>query len=185
MKSTLFSEDMDHQENPYTGEWEQFIPPTVTYWPSPVRRQSPHWLHQIGAFDTGLGDLMSDVYGALDADLRVPASIALRTVFDRSTELLGVDPAMTFQEKLNELLTQGKISGDEKAILETLTDAGNAAAHRGWRPSLGELDTMASIIESFLHRTFVLGDEAKKLKAGIPPKPKRQPRGGSGALPLP
>lgn len=175
-KSTMFSEDQDHHRNPFTGEWETFIPSTITYWPSPARREEPTWLNTIGGFDTDLGNLMNDVYGALNADLRVPAAIALRTVFDRTSELLEVNPAYTFTEKLQALLDQGKISVDEKDTLNILTDAGNAAAHRGWRPSLGELDTMASIIESFLHRTFVLGEAARKLKEGIPPRPAR---GGS------
>lgn len=184
-KSTMFSEDMDHRENAWTGEWESYVPATITHWPSPLRREQPVWLGTISSQDVGLADLMSDVYGALDADLRVPAAIALRTVFDRSSELLGVDPAITFAEKLTELLQQGKISGDERAILETLTDAGNAAAHRGWRPSLSELDTMASIVESFLHRTFVLGDAANKLKASIPPRPKRQAKRRASQPPSP
>jgi hypothetical protein len=175
-RSSIFSEDLDHRENPYTGQWEPYIPETISYWPSPTRRSPPDWLGKVASVDTDLGNLMNDVYGAFDADLRVPAAIALRTAFDRSSELLGVDPAKSFAEKLNDLQAQGKISGDEKTVLTTLTDAGNAAAHRAWRPSPSELDTMASIIESFIHRTFVLGDAAKKLQAGIPPRPSRKPK---------
>lgn len=177
-KSAVFSEDVEHYQNAY-GEWDTHIPETVTFWPSPSRRDRPNWVEAIGAKDNDLGNLLNDVYGALNADLRVPAAIALRTVFDRSAELLGVDPALSFVEKLKELVDQGKISRDEQATLTILTDAGSAAAHRGWRPTVSELDTMASIIESFIHRTFVLGDDAKKLQAGIPPKPKR--RGGGKA----
>jgi hypothetical protein len=120
--------------------------------------------------------LFGDIYGALTADLRVPAAIAARTVFDRASELLGVDPAISFSEKLDELAVRGKISIDEKEALSILTDAGSAAAHRGWRPKPHELDTMILIIESLLHRTFVIGDAAKQLKASIPVKLKRQPR---------
>ena len=174
-KSSVFSEDVEHYRNEY-GEWELHTPETITYWPSPSRRDPPSWLDTIAIKDNDLGNLLNDVYGALNADLRVPAAIALRTVFDRSAELLGVDPAVSFAEKLVELVDAGKISADEKATLTILTDAGSAAAHRGWRPTIGELDTMASLVESFIHRTFVLGDDAKKLQAGIPPRPKRRKR---------
>lgn len=51
-----------------------------------------------------------------------------------------------------------------------LIDAGSAAAHRGWRPKSEELNTLVSLVESFFHRTFVLGDAAKKLKEAVPPK---------------
>jgi hypothetical protein len=180
-KSSVFSEDIEHYQNAY-GEWETHAPETVSYWPSPARRDPPKWINAIGAKDTDLGNLMNDVYGALNADLRVPAAIALRTVFDRSSELLGVTPSLSFTEKLRELVDQGKISRDEQGTLTTLTDAGSAAAHRGWRPTVAELETMASIVETFMHRTFVLGEDARKLQAGIPPKParaKKKKKGGS------
>lgn len=172
-KTTLFSEDIEHRYHPITGEHESYIPPVVTYWPSPSRREQPVWLPDILGVDHDLYKLLSDIYGSLDADLRVPAAIALRTAFDRTSELLGVNPAKTFARKLADLESSGKISADERNTLSILTDAGSAAAHRGWRPSPKELDTMAAIIESFIHRTFILGDAAKKLQAGIPAKPKR------------
>jgi len=77
---------------------------------------------------------------------------------------------------LDELTAQGKISADDKEVLAVLTDAGSAAAHRGWRPKPRELDAMVMIIENFLLRTFIVGDAAKQLKAGIPAKPKRMPK---------
>jgi hypothetical protein len=178
-KSSIFSEDVEHYQNAY-GEWETHAPETVSYWPAPSRREPPRWINAIGAKDTDLGNLMNDVYGALNADLRVPAAIALRTVFDRSSELLGVVASLSFAEKLKALVDQGKISRDEQGTLTILTDAGSAAAHRGWRPTVSELETMASIVESFLHRTFVLGDDARKLEAGIPKRTPRTKKKGGG-----
>ena len=100
----------------------------------------------------------------------------MRTSFDRASELLGIDPANTFAEKLNELTKSGRIGTTERDNLDALTDAGSAAAHRGWRPTLRQLDTMMSILEAFLYRTFVLEEEVKRLKPAIPPKP--QPKKG-------
>lgn len=170
----VFSEDIDHVQDPHTGEWEQYIPHKISYWPSPSKRERPDWAFELDVTDSELGTLFGDIYGALNADLRVPAAIAARTVFDRASELLGIDPAITFAEKLDELADAGKISTDEKGTLEVLTDAGSAAAHRGWRPKPRELETMISIIEAFLHRTFVLGEAARELRAKIPPKARRK-----------
>jgi hypothetical protein len=114
-----------------------------------------------------------EMYDALAGDLRVLAAIAARTVFDRSSEFLGVDPALTFSQKLDKLGGDGKIGVDEHNILEVLVDAGSAAAHRAWRPSTAELGTMIDVVESFLQRSFVLGDGIKKLKASVPPKHQR------------
>ena len=115
------------------------------------------------------------MYAALDNDLRVVSAIAARTVFDRASELLGIDPAISFQEKLDGLGANGKISIDEERTLGVLVDAGNAAAHRGWRPKPQELNTMIDVVESFLHRSFIVGDRIEELRAAVPQKPKRKP----------
>ena len=152
------------------------MPHKINHYPAPSKREPPEWLYYLDIVDRELGSLFGDIYGALNAELRVPAAIAARTVFDRASELLGVDPAISFAEKLEALQTQGKISTDEKDVLSILTDAGSAAAHRGWRPKPQELDTMILIVENFLHRTFIIGDAAKRLKESVPVKPKRRQR---------
>jgi hypothetical protein len=94
------------------------------------------------------------------------------TVFDCSSEELGIDPGLTFDKKLAELQAKGKISVDERDTLRVLVDAGSAAAHRGWRPEIEELNTMMDVVETFLHRTFTLDDGIKKLKAAVPARSK-------------
>jgi hypothetical protein len=106
--------------------------------------------------------------------INVLSAIGIRTVFDRASELLGVEPNKGFAQKLDDLLAQGKIGVDEKATLNVLTDAGSAAAHRGWRPTPEELGTMISIIEAFLYRTFLLGEDAKRLRDAIPSRPSKK-----------
>ncbi len=126
--------------------------------------------------DCDLSSLVDDVYKALNNDLGVLAAIGIRTAFDRASELLGVDPAEGFPEKLKKLVALGKIGEDERETLSVLTDAGGAAAHRGWNPAPTQLDTMMNIVEAFLHRTFVLDEAAKRLKQGVPNRPKLQRR---------
>jgi hypothetical protein len=87
-----------------------------------------------------LEDLLTSVYTALDNDLRVLAAIGLRTAFDRASELLSVDPEKTFADKLSQLMANGDIGSTEKESLDVLTDAGGAAAHRGWKPNPKQLD---------------------------------------------
>jgi hypothetical protein len=168
-----FSEDTDHWCDE-SGEWHEELNEKIAHWPAPVRRAEPDWSAQISRVDRSLGALVQDVYGALNADLAVPAAIAMRTAFDRASEILGIDSALSFGAKLDALETGRRISGDEKDTLAVLIDAGSAAVHRGWRPRSNELDTMIQMIEAFLHRTFVLGDAAKELRKQIPPKPTRK-----------
>lgn len=168
-----FSEWDNIGQNPITLEPTMERGVETTYWPAPIARRRPTWLGELEEADRDLGNLLGEMYSALDNGLSVVSAIAVRTVFDRASELLGINPALTFKEKLNDLGAHGKISIDEEGTLEVLVDAGSAAAHRGWRPKTQQLNTMVDVLESFLHRSFILGEGIARLKAAVPPKPKR------------
>ena len=85
---------------------------------------------------------------------------------------LGVDPALPFNKKLNSLEQMGKIGKSEKELSKILTDAGGAAAHRGWKPRIRQLDTLMTIGEQFLHRTIILEgrSESPQRKNSVTPE---------------
>ena len=105
----------------------------TSYWPI-ASRARPEWQKLP---DDVLIKLLNSVYAALENDdLRVLAAIGMRGVFERASELIGVDPDKAFAKKLDQLLRDGHIGIVEKDNLEVLTEAGSAAAHRGWEPDL-------------------------------------------------
>lgn len=166
------SEDYnDYYDDETDSEAREHIE-TVKYWPPTAKRQAPEWAHEINFKDQILGSLFDDVYTAMSNNLGVLAAIGMRTVFDRASELLGIDPTKSFQQKLDELKAGDHITGKEKAVLGELIDAGSAAAHRGWRPKPKQLDAMMIILEAFLHRAFLLEVIGVELGKGVP---KRQP----------
>lgn len=170
----VFSEEQDYRRNPVTDEWEAYLPSDFSYWPAPSKRERPKWASDLSIDYKTLGGLLDEVYGALNNDLRVLAAIGVRTVLDAASELLEVDPAKTFEEKIVDLVRLGKVGQEEKKTLDALANAGNAAAHRKWKPEPEELDAMVSVIEAFLYRNFVLGKVSAKLDANnIPAKTKR------------
>lgn len=167
----VFSEDYDYDDGP-SGEPEMRYNERITYYPSPAKRERPDWL--LMDVEPGLQQLLIETYSALDVDARVLAATGARTVFDRASELLKIDPAISFKEKLDLLQQHGHIGHSERTHLDLLTDAGGAAAHRGWKPTTAQMNTIMSIVESFIHRSFVLDAEVKKLKKQIPRKQKRK-----------
>jgi len=167
------SNDETVQTDPETGERELYIPVQVTYWPPPLTRPEPEWISDLFFNDPALYKLVGQTYGALNAGFDVLCATGMRTTFDRASELLGVDPEISFAAKLRALEDRGKIGTDERASLDALTDAGSAAAHRGWRPSAAQLSTMMTILEQFLHRSFILNEAARALKKAVPPRPER------------
>ena len=163
----IFSEDYD-----YEHDGEINFNESVTYYPAPAKRKRPEWLHR--DIDSSIYDLLEETYNALNVDARVLATTGARTIFDRASELLGIDPALPFKEKLDLLHANGHIGASELGNLDLLTDAGGAAAHRGWKPTLEQLNTVMSIVEAFIYRTFVLDAEVRKLKTQIPSRQQRE-----------
>lgn len=168
---TIFSEDYDYDVAP-NGEPYHVYNERITYYPAQAKRKRPEWL--LMDVEIHLGELLKETYKALDVDAFVLAATGARTVFDRASELLKVDPALGFKEKLNALHEEGHIGASERDHLDLLTDAGGAAAHRGWKPTPEQLDTIMNILETFIYRTFVIAAEAKKLRAEIPPRQRRK-----------
>lgn len=169
------SEDINHERNPDTGEWEPAPHERVTFWPPAAKRRKPEWADEIGLEDRVLGSLFDDVYIALSNNLGVLAAIGMRTVFDRASELLGIDPGKTFKQKLDDLKAGDHVTEREVAVLAALIDAGSAAAHRGWQPKPKQLDAMMTILEAFLHRAFLLEEIGAELGKGVP---QRKTKGG-------
>jgi Domain of unknown function (DUF4145) len=145
---SLSEDDFD----PKTGEYNPEFDPTTTYRPAPPRprRKPPAWLGKIQ--DQVIRGLLEEVYEALDADLRSIAAMGLRAVLDRIFEFAGADPELGFAKKLAALETQGDIGSREKENLLIMTDAGSAAAHRGWKPEPEELDSILEATETLLQR---------------------------------
>jgi rubredoxin len=162
------SEDTTCEQDPYTGDWHEVPKEWVTFWPPVAKRRKPDWTKEIGFADRLLGSLFDDVYTALSNNLGVLAAIGMRTVFDRASELLKIDPNKSFKQKLDALKAGGHITELEMQVLQALIDAGSAAVHRGWQPKPKELDSMMIILEAFLHRAFFLEEIGVELGKGVP-----------------
>ncbi|WP_085034076.1 DUF4145 domain-containing protein [Ensifer aridi] len=178
------SEDY-YQEYDYQGEVITVHEETIRSWPAKSKRERPDWLGHNGV-ETNIDNVdaldssLAELYGALDHDLNVLAAIGIRTSFDIAAEVLGVDSSKPFQKKLDEMVAKNLIRDSEREHLDILIDAGSASAHRGWKPSLSDLDTLMDTLESFIYDAFVLparkeaaAAKIAKIKARVPPKQKK------------
>jgi hypothetical protein len=157
---------------------------TIAYWPPVLKRAPPSWLMEYAIAtnpkSVALDTTLEEVYGALNNDLPVLAAIGIRTSFDVAAVQLGVVASKTFAAKLNDLVGLGKIREADRKRLESLIDAGNASAHRGWKPNQKQLELLTDILESFIEESFVipkrkerLDAEAAKLTSNVPQRPQR------------
>ncbi|EPP7629090.1 DUF4145 domain-containing protein [Providencia rettgeri] len=140
------------------------------------KERAPVWVERIQ--DRTLRNIMNEMYSARNSNSLILASIGLRTAFDRSSELIGIPADKPFNKKIQLLFDQGEISSKDMELLNVLTDAGSAAAHRGWSPNEEQFDILLNILQGFVERTIVFNLTPEKLgyiKNNIPPrKPKNQ-----------
>ncbi|MFT8646417.1 DUF4145 domain-containing protein [Gluconacetobacter sp.] len=140
------------------GEYRNH-PPDVAFLPPTIWRKTPVWLSVLTY--TGedknlhLFGIMTEVYEALNARLDTLAAIGIRTSFEVVAEILGA-PDINFQKKIRWLVDNkaGLLTSEEEAF-RTLVEAGNAAAHRGWRPKPEVIDALMNLLEGLVRRDIV------------------------------
>ncbi|MBJ7408876.1 MAG: DUF4145 domain-containing protein [Phenylobacterium sp.] len=181
-ETVFYQRDSSDDSDPafgYRGMDLPVAPPpvhTITY-PRPDSRTSPTWLEGIWNVDPQLGDILRQMYGAHDAEFYILAAIGARTAFDRATEGLKIDPALPFEKKLDALLDGGWIGETERETLDIVTDAGSAAAHRGWSPTPYQLNALFATLELFLRKVFVNNEGTLAVKGAIPARPPKKKPG--------
>jgi len=174
------SEDIDHWYDENGDTQSEVVRTKVTY-PKPETRNKPKWIEGRHNLDNQLIDILNEMYLAYENSSYILTAIGLRTALDRATEVLGIHPGLPFDEKLDALKAGGWIGETEREILGVVTDAGNAAAHRGWSPDRDEISQFLVAMEIFLQKAFIVGTKALSIKASIPAKSPRKPPAKPGS----
>lgn len=123
------SESMDYYYGP-DGETMAEAEREKRTYPSPASQTKPIWFDAIAKTDNQLQSILNEMYVAYDHGAYILTAVGMRTALDRATEVIGIDPAIGFDEKLRDLKDGGWIGATEHDILDVITNAGNAAAHR-------------------------------------------------------
>ena len=148
-----------------------FDDPTVTYFPPPVSRQPPAWLH-LRTFPGELRSVFEEIYRSLDANNRLLPMMGARTLIDMlMVEKVG--DVGTFDEKLKKLEALGVISSRNREVLAAALDVGSAAAHRGHTPNSDDVNAVMDIVENLVHAVYVLPGMAQRLRTTTPPRPQK------------
>ncbi len=145
------------------SEWQDVDGPNYeyTYYPPLVSRRKPDWYNEL---PEKLRSVLDELYIALHADIRYLSAVAARTCLDMSIcEKIG--DIGTFKDKINKLETDDYITAAERELVEAVTEAGNASAHRGYKPDKKDLDSVIAILESLLHKFYIAENSQKSLLA--------------------
>jgi hypothetical protein len=140
----------------------------VEYYPPQISRQIPKWHNQLP--DEWCG-LLKEVYLALHADSRCLALMGARALIDLYINE-QLDDIGGFAQKIKLLESEGLISKPNKNVLEAALEVGHAAAHRGHKARITEVNQVIDVVESLL-QNHVLNKVSENLKSKTPKRSKK------------
>jgi hypothetical protein len=153
-------------------ESDGFKCPREAQLPPVEMRKLPDWKGKLPAH---VQQLISEVYVAMNCECLCLSTMGARTIVDSTlTAILGED-IDGFEQKLKRAVAIGKLTRDEMDIIEAALEAGHAASHRGFSPSLEQLRDLLDIVEHALRGVYALPAASQRLTASVPP---RQRKGG-------
>jgi hypothetical protein len=165
MLNTFRGEDSDDEE-------------VVTRFPPAIARREPRWMTELH-FATGIFDfnenrstvhvLLQEIYIALQNNTRSLAGMGIRALLDRVI-VDKVGDKGSFAANVGAFKEAGYLSSHQQRILTTIIDAGHATTHRGWRPSIDDLNTLLDVAESIVEQVYLHDKKAARLSKKVPPR---------------
>lgn len=154
----------------YSGDKKLYT--IVTFPAADSSEVRPEWFDKVYLNNKRLYRILDEVYEAYERESYILASIGLRTAFECATEALDIETGHPMGKKVELVFEKGFIGIAEREQLMILTNAGNAAAHRGWHPGEEEFKALLKVLENFIHRTVLNADDLQYIAHAIPKKQK-------------
>lgn len=142
------------------SEWDE---PEITFYSPQVSRRLPDWQNEL---PSEIQELLSEIYTALHSNSRRLALMGARTVIDMFV-LDKIGDVGTFKQKLQALVDEGYLGKQQRDILNVALEVGNAAAHRGYKPSSEVLSHVINVVESLV-QSYALEKASASVKEKIP-----------------
>ena len=115
-------------------------------------------------------EIIREIYSAINQGAFILALIGVRTILDvYIVEKIG--DKGTFKTKLSKLVDGGFITKTRADSLNTIINAGNASAHRGYKPKQKNLFQILDIMDNLL-QSEILDREAHYIKEKTPERKK-------------
>lgn len=169
-KVDLCSEDEELNDN---GGWE--LIPRVLYWPARRQREKPSWLHN--PLPWAIFCLLEEIYSAVEARTFRLAAMGIRSLLERIM-IERVGDQGNFIKNVDKLQEAGYLSVRQRNALDTMLEAGHAATHRGWNPSVDDINVLLDIAEHVIQVIYHHEAQASSLEGKIPRR--QRPSGSSG-----
>jgi uncharacterized protein DUF4145 len=145
----------------------------IQYFPPPISRRTPEWLHRGTAIlyegMMGFEDILREVYLATRNGLPHLAIMGIRAILEK-VMIDNVGDHGSFQKNIEAFKDGGYISLIQFDYLKATLEAGHAVIHRGFTPKRDDLNTALDIMEGILATLYVHAEGAQELSERVPPR---------------
>lgn len=178
-----FSGDNDEHGNPITH---------TVYYPPAMSRRRPDWMFGfpmvVWAHSSDIGQLLNEVYTALQNQSLRLATMGVRAALERvMIEQIGNDTG-TISGNINRFFQMGFVAPQQQPLFRNaLIEAGNAAMHRGYKPTEEHLSALLDMTEALIASIYVHPQRAAALSVAIPARllpPKGRAQAKPGGEPI-
>jgi len=137
----------------------------IFYLPRKPIREVPSWVMKL---PIKYLEILREVYSSVNEELYILSLTGIRTVLDIFI-VSKIGDVGSFKEKIEKLVKNGVITASKANVLEVAIDAGNASAHRGYKPDKETLFQIFDIVENLLHSEIV-DRPIDQIKQKTPPR---------------
>lgn len=165
----LGCESVSYREITYLEAWGR--DDYFRLYPPRVARRRPEWLDR-RLQNRDIEELLEEIYSAVQNNSKRLALMGARCAVDVIlTNLVG--DIGGFERKLERAEVEGLLSKRDKDTLEAALDAGNAAAHRNYKPSDDDLNNVLDIVEHLVQGVLVAPRSAEQVRKTTPARAKK------------
>lgn len=137
----------------------------VFHFPRKPIRQVPNWVIKL---PMRYVEILQEVYFSINERLFILSLTGIRTLLDIYI-VSKIGDVGTFKQKINRLVTENVITQTKATVLETAIEAGNASAHRGYKPDKETLFQILDIVENLL-QSEIVDRNVSQIKQKTPPR---------------
>lgn len=137
----------------------------VFQFPRKPLRAVPKWMIKL---PMNYLEILQEVYDSINNGQLILSLTGIRTLLD--TYIVSkVGDVGTFKQKIDRLVSDGIITSSKATVLGTAIEAGNASAHRGYKPERETLFQILDIVENLL-QSEIVDRAADTIRGKTPPK---------------
>lgn len=137
----------------------------VFHFPRKPIRQVPNWVIKL---PMRYVEILQEVYFSINERLFILSLTGIRTLLDIYI-VSKIGDVGTFKQKINRLVTENVITATKATVLEAAIEAGNASAHRGYKPDKETLFQILDIVENLL-QSEIVDRNVSQIKQKTPPR---------------